>query len=254
MSEQGTTLVVPCFNEGTRLDGEQFLTLLAGDRPIQLLFVDDGSQDNTLALLHALQAKGGSAVRVLPLEQNQGKAEAVRSGLLQALTDGAPVVGYVDADLATPIEEVRRLVDVMATRDADVVVGARVALMGREIDRSPMRHYLGRIFASAASLVLQRSVYDTQCGAKLFRRTSALENALADPFVSRWAFDVELLGRLMIGGPAIPGIAPLRIIEEPLRRWKDVPGSKLRPIHMARAAADLARIRADLTRRRAAAR
>jgi glycosyltransferase involved in cell wall biosynthesis len=254
MSGPSTTLVVPCFNEGSRLDSEQFLSLLSGERSIHLLFVDDGSQDNTLDMLQALHAKGGAAVSVLALEQNQGKAEAVRRGLLRALADGSTVVGYVDADLATPVEEVRRLVEIMATRDADVVVGARVALMGREIDRSPMRHYLGRIFASAASLVLQHSVYDTQCGAKLFRRTPALESALDEPFISRWAFDVELLGRLMIGGPGIPGIDSSRIIEEPLRRWKDVPGSKLRPIHMARAAADLARIRAELARRRAAAR
>ena len=50
-----------------------------------------------------------------------------------------------------------------------------------------------------ASLILHARVYDTQCGAKLFRRSAALEAALADPFLSRWSFDVELLGRMLIG-------------------------------------------------------
>jgi hypothetical protein len=102
-----------------------------------------------------------------------------------------------------------------------------------------MRHYLGRVFATAASLVLNLGVYDTQCGAKLFRCTPALEAALAAPFASRWAFDVELLSRLTHGPVALPA---RRIHEEPLRTWCDISRSKLGVLPMLGAGVDLARI------------
>jgi hypothetical protein len=142
-----------------------------------------------------------------------------------------------------------RLLDVTLTGPA-VVLGSRVALLGADIHRTASRHYLGRVFASVASLVLDARVYDTQCGAKLFRRSPALEAALAVPFLSRWAFDVELLGRLLAGAPGVPGVATSEVVEVPLRTWRDVPGSKLAPSAMVGALADLARIRRDLARRR----
>ena len=70
-------------------------------------------------------------------------------------------------------------------------------------------------------------------------KRSALERALAEPFHSRWAFDVELLARLTRGPDAL---LPSTIREEPLCTWRDVPGSKLRARHMAQAAIDLAQI------------
>ena len=97
-----------------------------------------------------------------------------------------------------------------------------MALLGHRIERSWARHYLGRLFATASSQVLGLPVYDTQCGAKVFRDGPALRAALATPFTSRWAFDVELLGRLGTG-------ADRRFLEVPLERWHDVGGSKLRP-------------------------
>jgi len=112
-----------------------------------------------------------------------------------------------------------------------------VALLGHRIDRSAWRHYLGRLFATASSLVLRLSVYDTQCGAKVFRVTPALRTALAEPFTSRWAFDVELLQRLLGAG-----VRPAQFEEVPLRAWRDVGGSKLGPAAAIAAAADLARL------------
>jgi glycosyltransferase involved in cell wall biosynthesis len=180
------------------------------------------------------------------MPKNSGKAEAVRTGLHLALEDDAEIVGYIDADLATPVEEVRRLVNTIIDRDASVVMGSRVAILGSDIRRSPSRHYLGRIFATVASMALGTGVYDTQCGAKFFRDTPALEVALADPFSSRWAFDVELLGRLLNAG-----IDPQReIVEVPLQRWADIPGSKMSVRSMAKAGLDLLNIAIELRRKR----
>lgn len=245
------TLVVPCYNEAQRLDEAAFLELVRGEGDLRLLFVNDGSTDATGQRLAALAAQQPDRIAVLELEHNGGKAEAVRAGLRRALAEGAPLVGYLDADLATPISEVRRLVSILRASGAAVLLASRVSLLGRDIQRKAARHYLGRVFASVASAVLRLSVYDTQCGAKLFRAGPALEAALAEPFLSRWIFDVELLGRLMTGSATVPPLDAGQVVEEPLLAWRDVPGSKLRPGHVALAARDMARIALDLARRRA---
>jgi glycosyltransferase involved in cell wall biosynthesis len=249
---QSVTLVVPCYNEGARLDDEAFLSLVGDDEALRLLFVDDGSKDDTARRLATLAARS-PRISTFSLDRNRGKAEAVRLGLERALGGQPDFVGYLDADLATPVSEVRRLVGLLRAGNASVLLASRVSLLGRDIQRQPARHYLGRIFASVASLVLQLKVYDTQCGAKFFRATPALAAALAHPFLSRWIFDVELLGRLLTGGAGVPPLRVDEVVEEPLLSWRDVPGSKLRPRHAAIAAKDMARIAVDLRRRRAGA-
>lgn len=235
-----TVIVVPCFNEAARLQPAGFQPLYA--RPeLQVLFVDDGSTDATRALLTGIAARQPRA-HVLAFDENRGKAEAVRRGLLEGLARGADVVGYLDADLATPASELLRLRAAIEDDRADVVIAARVALLGRDIQRNRARHYLGRVFATAASLLLGLRIYDTQCGAKLFRRTPLLARALAEPFHSRWIFDVELLGRLVPDGVAD------RVLEVPVERWHDIKGSKVRPSDFARAAFDMTRVGVELAR------
>jgi glycosyltransferase involved in cell wall biosynthesis len=233
-------LVVPCYDEADRFDSAEFARLLDNPR-WSLLFVDDGSNDTTPDVLAHFCAGAGGRAELLRLDHNSGKGEAVRQGFLRALDSDAPIIGYADADLATPIEEMWRMLGVLDEMDVSAVIGSRVALLGLNIDRNATRHYMGRLFATAVSLVLSERVYDTQCGAKLFCADDALRAAIRDPFLSRWAFDVELLGRLLREGASV--------VEVPLRRWRDVPGSKLSPRAMFRAAADLARIRRDLRRR-----
>lgn len=250
VSRERATIVVPCYNEAQRLDPEAFKALVARDSEVELLFVDDGSRDETAQILESLRAWLPARIGVLPLERNRGKAEAVRRGLLSALEGGADIVGYLDADLATPADEMARLIDELRKGDARVLLGSRVLLLGREIQRKAVRHYLGRVFATAASMTLRLAVYDTQCGAKVFRRTAALEAAVSQPFLSRWVFDVELLGRLLIPENNIRALTRGDIREVPLDVWRDVRGSKLRPWHFLTAAVDLSRIAMDVERRR----
>ena len=121
-----------------------------------------------------------------------------------------------------------------------MVLGSRVKLMGREIERYARRHYLGRVFATAASLILRLPVYDTQCGAKVLRTTERLRTILQQPFRANWTFDVELLARFMWSDPAESLPDPLRTIYEyPLPVWRDVGGSKLSVTDYPRAATDL---------------
>lgn len=164
--------------------------------------MDDGSSDATFEVLGAIERSAPEAVRVVRLPKNVGKGEAVRVGLTAAMNAGDELVGYADADLATPPEEVLRLFEALAEAPHLVaVIGSRINYLGTNIRRRPSRHYLGRVFATAAATALGREIYDTQCGAKVFRTGPLLAAALSLPFVSRWAFDVELLGRVFDGSP-----------------------------------------------------
>ena len=232
------TLVVPCFDEARRLRMDELARLL-DESDLALVLVDDGSTDDTPHLLDQFAAIHPTAT-VVHLEANAGKGEAVRRGLLRAIESGPEWVGYFDADLATPIDEIVRLVRIALRQPAEVraVIASRVRLLGSDINRSAIRHYLGRVFATAASMVLELPVYDTQCGAKLFRADD-LREPLAEPFTTRWIFDVELLQRLCarLDQPA------RAIIEVPLQQWSDVHDSKLGPTAMLRAGWQLLRLR-----------
>ncbi len=244
-------LIIPCYDEARRFDPEAFAAL-AGLTDATLLFVNDGSRDATEARLRAFCGRSGARAELLSFSRNRGKGESVREGLRAALHAGAEVVGYLDADLATPPEEVLRLASALSAEGPSVVLGSRVRVLGSQIERSALRHYGGRIFATLAALILRVPVYDTQCGAKLFRRTRALEAALAEPFLSRWCFDVELLGRLLIGAPDAPGLPLPALRELPLRSWRDVPGGKVGLRQAPRVAFELGRVALDLSRRRRA--
>jgi glycosyltransferase involved in cell wall biosynthesis len=235
-------IVVPCFDEAGRLDPDG-LTELSKRAGARLFVVDDGSTDSTASVLTALAESDPERFGAVLQPTNLGKGETVRLGMRRALDDGAEIVGYYDADLATPPAEMARLVATLHDRpDLDVVMGARVGLLGHAIERSMVRHYLGRVFATASSIVLDLDVYDTQCGAKVFRSGPALRAALAEPFASRWVFDVELLSRLHRGSSGVPGLPASAFLEVPLNEWHDVHGTKLGLRSAARAVADLARI------------
>jgi glycosyltransferase involved in cell wall biosynthesis len=237
-------LVVPCYNEAVRLPVDRLRAFLADDKSVGLVLVDDGSSDATRARLDAVAEGFEERVQVLALPSNQGKAEAVRQGVLLALEGGAEQVGYWDADLATPLEELERLGAVLDEQpDVAMVLGARVNLLGRHIERSPLRHYLGRVFATAAAVTLGLPVYDTQCGAKLFRATPELAELFAEPFETRWLFDVEILARFLRQRRRAAQTAHGAIVEYPLREWRDVGGSKLRVLDFLTGFLGLLRIR-----------
>jgi dolichyl-phosphate beta-glucosyltransferase len=251
-------VVVPCFNEERRLDVDAFQAVVenggelgAAGVAIELVFVDDGSTDGTRRVLDTIREKRPEAVRIVALRPNRGKAEAVRRGILDALERSPDAVGFWDADLATPLSELPEFVAVLEQHPAvDVVVGSRVKLMGRTIERRPWRHYLGRLFATAASVALELPVYDTQCGAKLFRVTPVVARVFAEPFLARWVFDVEMLARFLAEHAGTPLDAERSIYELPLRTWIDVQGSKVKAADFAKSAVDLAMIRLRYPRQR----
>jgi len=234
-------IVVPCYNEELRLPLEPFRRFLC-ESAVQLVFVDDGSRDKTLERLNCLREGREDRVSVLGSPSNQGKAEAVWMGLNFALDQNAEYIGYWDADLATPLEAIGDFLEVLeAGPDLDMVFGSRVKLLGRHVSRRTSRHYLGRVFATVVSMMLRLPVYDTQCGAKILRVGPGTRELVAEPFRTRWVFDVELLARYIrqIGSPER---AAGRIYEYPLQRWEDIGGSKVKPLDFFVAFRDLIRI------------
>lgn len=238
------TIVVPCFDEARRLRPEAFEAFAARVPGVAFLFVDDGSRDGTRERLADLVRRDPERFALLDLPENRGKGEAVRAGIRAARPD-AGLLGYWDADLSTPLDEIPRFAaELEAHPRCDLVLGSRVLLLGRNLERSALRHYAGRVFATCASLALGLAVYDTQCGAKLFRDTPEMRGLFAAPFLSRWCFDVELIARLAAARRARGGTPAAEAIRElPLRTWRDVPGSKVGALDLPRALVDLWRIR-----------
>jgi glycosyltransferase involved in cell wall biosynthesis len=231
-------LVVPCYNEEKRLDVAAFRAF----EGVEFLFVNDGSRDGTLRVLQSLVDADPTRFSILDLERNSGKAEAVRRGILTAVERGAELTGFWDADLATPLPQLPGFLDVFAARpEIQMVFGARVRLLGREISRNPSRHYLGRVGATLISRTLGLAVYDTQCGAKLFRSSDLLRSVFSRPFLSRWIFDVEILARFieLEGRDALAR----QVYEFPVTVWHDVKGSKVKSTDFLRALRDLNKIR-----------
>ncbi|CAB1061317.1 hypothetical protein D1BOALGB6SA_6090 [Olavius sp. associated proteobacterium Delta 1] len=224
-----TSVVIPCYNEEKRLPVEKLLTFSSETADIDFLLVNDGSTDGTAQLIDDLGRRRSDKIKTFHLKTNQGKGEAVRQGLLKALEGESRIVGYWDADLSAPLSEILRLRQILVKQQTlDAVIGSRVKLIGRSIERKIWRHYTGRIIATLISMALGIPVYDTQCGAKLFRASPKLESLLAQPFLTRWLFDVEIIARSLLSS-ARWGNMSLAFHEEPLDAWAYVNASKIGP-------------------------
>jgi glycosyltransferase involved in cell wall biosynthesis len=214
------SFLIPAYNESARLGAtlDQVLAYLH-TQPYrsEVLVVDDGSTDTTVAVAEAYFAshKGQVATRVLSYAPNRGKGYAVRQGLLAAR--GAVAI-FSDADLSTPIEEIPTVLTPILRGDCDVVFGSR-ALQGSVIGQhqSWMREASGRFFNRMVRLATGLPYADTQCGFKAFRLDvcrPVVEGARLD----RFGFDVELL--------FLAHQAGLRLREQAVR-WNDAAGSKV---------------------------
>ena len=247
MTPPELTLVVPCYNEAARLDPQEFLRFAATHPTVRLLMIDDGSVDATPEILGRMCTAAPQSVEALRKPSRSGKAEAVRTGILAGIEGRAALVGFLDADLATPLRAIDDFLAVLRGRPAlEFVLGSRVKLLGRDVTRKTTRHYLGRVFATAVSQALDLPVYDTQCGAKVLRVNRGTASLFREPFRSPWIFDVELIARYL-RLPVAPGEPSRRdrLYELVVPAWHDIAGSKLRGSDFARAAVDLASIWRD---------
>lgn len=199
-------------------------------------FVNDGSKDGTHNLLQGIKSKCSNA-EILDLALNVGKAEAVRMGAKLSLEKvNTEFIGYMDADLATPLSFISVMEAEMKNDSSiDFVFGSRQFADKNSIERRAFRHYSGRFVSGMINRALGKKFGDTQCGAKLMKSSIAAE-IFHEPFQSTWLFDVEIIKRLLVRGNE-------NIREIPVIQWKDVGNSKVSKWYFFKMFGELRRIR-----------
>lgn len=204
MNVKSTTLsiVIPAFNEQSRLPKTlESLKSQAGDfardrglQIIEIWVVDDGSTDGTGDCVQKMAA-GWPELRILTLKVNQGKGAAVREGFLQA--HGKWIL-LADADMSTPWSEIEKLFSKAQIENADLVIGSRALPQSEiRIRQSWLREHLGKTFNFILRLLTGVHFRDTQCGFKLVRNTAQSQKIFRDLVIRRFAFDVELVLKML---------------------------------------------------------
>ena len=185
------SIVIPAYNESARIGAalaEVSACIRSRGWRAEVLVVDDGSTDNTGAIVLAW-ATDHPEVRLLTNERNRGKGYSVRSGMLHATGE---TVMFTDADMSSPIEEAELLFAAIAG-GADVAIGSRWLTGKRIVHRQPLyRRFFGRCFNALTRMVMRLPFADTQCGFKAFRRQAA-QLVFGLQRIERWGFDPEIL-------------------------------------------------------------
>ncbi len=220
------TFVIPCYNEAERLDTSKIISFLSEHPEIHAVLVNDGSTDSTIDVLNEINRNCPTNSSVVDLQQNGGKAEAVRQGVLFALRHtSASHIGFMDADLSTSMEEMSRMAGFISDNDYyEAIVGSRMTRMGANIKRKFSRKVFSAVVGMMIQAVCKLPVNDTQCGAKIFSRRMAA-TIFANEFRSDWLFDVELFIR--IRQEYGKNFAKKRVYEYPLMSWVNADGSKV---------------------------
>ena len=221
-----TGIIIPSYNEEKRLNVNAFVNFINTHPDYHLCFVNDGSKDKTIDVLKTIYNQNKTQVSIIDLKQNSGKAEAVRTGALYLYNrEDIEFVSFIDADLSTDFNDLKDLVKTLKNdSNLDLVYGSRGKGEG-EIERNPFRNLMSKIIKSIIYLILRLPIADTQCGAKVFRR-SIVPVAYKKAFISRWLFDVEIFIRLKNHyGSKQQTIKAT--FEQALNRWVHVDDSRL---------------------------
>jgi len=223
------SIVVPCYNEEKRFNLHKWQEVISEFENCQWIFVNDGSTDQTFRSLSQLTKKN---VHLVDLPKNVGKGEAIRAGLNFALvlSQNQPIsrVGYLDSDFAFELEDLRVVFLESQSKLGEnakysAIIGSRVKLAGRKIQRSNVRHYSGRAIATYICQGWALAPYDAQSGFKIFTFDSYFREAISKSFITSWFFDIEIILRL-------EKLNFLGIWEIPLTEWSEIEDSTIKPI------------------------
>jgi len=209
------SIIIPAYNEELRLPStlEKIASFLRQEPTIaEVLVVDDGSSDKTVAVAESFREKI-PRLRVISNGTNRGKGYSVKHGSLEAR---GRIALFTDADLSAPIEESRKLVD--AVRTHDVAIGSRAMNRGLiEVHESLFREFAGIVFNKIVRFILWLPFVDTQCGFKAFRMERC-RVLFEQQTIERFGFDPELLYLARRHG--------LSVVEVPVR-WSHSPATKV---------------------------
>ncbi len=219
-------IVVPAYKESQRLPFllEGINEIKNKDHHIIIDIVDDGSPEHeakkTEGIAHRYnQLSSSITVKCTRSIPNKGKGFVLRTGFKNALTEAdVKYLGFIDADGATKLADFIKLFEVAETENYDCVIGSRWKSLGRTVSRSFKRHLSGRIFATILSNLFNIPIYDSQCGAKLFKKDVITKELLAFCDNDTWLFDTQLVICLFL--------SEFKILEYPVN-WQDTSGSKI---------------------------
>lgn len=233
-------VVVPCFNEAKRLELIKWIEYIQSHPDYFFIFVNDGSHDETAIELEKLSPNNN--LKILDHQNNQGKADAVFSGISFATMHyDYEFIAFIDADLSVPLCEIDRFSNILISNpDLVLALGSRVQMLGKKIKRNLMRHYVSRVIATFVCKILDEPVYDTQCGLKVFRK-NIIKNVFNEPFISRWLFDLEILARYKV----VNGSKEFneKLIEVPVIEWIEKENSNVSYLHFFSILSDLIKIK-----------
>lgn len=228
------SIVIPAYNEEKRIGGslsEACAYLDESGLEYEVIVVDDGSSDRTGRIVEDMAAESPK-VRLVRYEKNRGKGHALRTGVLVTIGD---FVLVMDADLSTPMVEIRNLMPYLSGGGFDIAIGSRALALSDIVRKQPWwRRCMGMTFNRIVKTLVIGDFEDTQCGFKLFSGEVA-RSLFGDAKIDRFAYDVEILALAKKKGYAIK--------EVPIR-WINSPESKVDPMKDSlRMLVDLVRIR-----------
>lgn len=225
-------LLIPVYNESQRISKE-FYKALALLQFQEIIFVDDGSSDNSRDAIDAILGNRKD-ITWLVNSKNMGKAESVRRAMIESLSKSQAVMITTDADGAVDAEDIARIINIHKSKknfNSIILSGARVKLAGSEIARTPMRHWIGRLVATMVNILTSVDIYDPQSPLKVYDIDhQLLSNALKEKFKTKWFFEMELILRLEKG--TNHAINRVKIIEHPISKFTEVPLSNLKKRHI----------------------
>ena len=216
------SVVIPAYNEAARIRASLLAAadyLAAGPFDADIVVVDDGSADGTVALVEALAASrprdSSPAIRLLKNGRNRGKGYSIKHGVLMS---GGDLVLISDADFSTPITELPLLLRAIETEGCGIAIGSRALPDSRvEIHQAAWREGMGRAFNRLVRAITGLPFRDTQCGFKLMRRQEVLP-LFRGARIERFAYDVEILYLARKSG--------IRVAEVPVV-WRNAAGTKV---------------------------
>lgn len=210
------SIIIPAYNEEDRIEDSLKKIIEYTDVEnidVEIIVVDDGSKDNTVKIVSSF----GDKVRVIKQIKNQGKGAAVRRGMLEAKGDFRV---FSDADLSTPIYELKKLIE-FNEKGFDVCIGSRAVDASMIKEHQPWyREMMGKTFNHIVQLLVVKGIKDTQCGFKGFSKLAA-EKIFSKAKIDGFAFDVELV--------FLAGKLNFKIAEIPVE-WYNDERSKVNPI------------------------
>tara|TARA_B110000858_G_C17781681_1_gene465080 strand:+ start:880 stop:1641 length:762 start_codon:yes stop_codon:yes gene_type:complete len=225
--DKKTIIILPCYNEETRLRANEINDFVSSQNGYDILFVNDGSTDSTEKIIKKICSLNRDRIFQVNLAKNSGKAEAIRFGFNYIINNldinNISFIAYLDSDLSTHLTEIARIKKIAQGDNisADFISGIRLVRAGSKIKRSFVRHIISRVFSTVASFMFKLYHYDTQCGCKIFTVKIGKE-IFEEKFATKWLFDIEIYLRLKRKQ------LDENIVEVPLLKWEEIGKSHIK--------------------------